>query len=128
MNESFAPGYSIKRVCAWCGELMGLIACGPEQHGQINHGICPVCAHIFSGIDQLEDRQAHKCEPHLPPVAGSTPAPATILSPADLAIANAEFLLTQSTRAARRRAPLTQLMELLGRLRCAERQLSEFLR
>ena len=120
---------TIKIICAWCQTPMGEKPCEPALAGSVSHGICPVCAHIFSGVDQVADRLAHNQK-----VAGSTPAPATNLSPADLTIESAEFVTDQAEiflsqhPDVRRAEPITRRQELLARLKFAERQLAEFLR
>lgn len=42
---TFEPDYSIKKVCSWCGELIGLVTCAKEDHGTVTHGICQPCEH-----------------------------------------------------------------------------------
>ena len=46
---AFDPGYSIKRVCSYCKEFLGLKTCTKEMHGETSHGICEACAEKHFG-------------------------------------------------------------------------------
>lgn len=47
----------IHRVCAWCGQDLGDVACAPEhleQAGETTHGICYRCMKaVLAGIPQM---------------------------------------------------------------------------
>lgn len=58
--------------CAWCGKFIGTIACAPEQHGKVSHGICPACKELnFPQQVASEAGESHKLSQD-----GSTPSPA----------------------------------------------------
>jgi hypothetical protein len=138
----FTPGFSMKRICSWCGAFMGLSTCRAEQQGQVSHGICPACLakrkpKVFpvgvQGGAASQDRSARLA--HNQEVVGSNPTPATNLTdPFAVAQRSAEWIVSEAqeylsqSAYARARIPLPLLKELLGRLKVARRQLEAILR
>ena len=134
--SDFSPGYSMKRVCAWCEAFMGLKTCSAEQHGQISHGICPAChaEHFPEEFpEELRDGAVVARHAHTVEVAGSIPAPETNfnkpdLTPEDLAEMSAVWLVNEVNCAVKHHAPIVRLLDLKQRLAFAQRQLAAILR
>ena len=44
---------TVRRVCAWCGGEMGLVASPGIHKYPVTHGICPACDHILSNFKDI---------------------------------------------------------------------------
>lgn len=44
---------TVRRVCAWCGGEMGLVARPGFHKYPVTHGICPTCDHILSNFKDI---------------------------------------------------------------------------
>lgn len=43
VSEVPAPTWFLRRVCMFCRDEIGRVACAREQHGRASHTICPEC-------------------------------------------------------------------------------------